>query len=139
MDFPMWWVAHSLRCSGATRLRLTTRRSHMSDDEIEPDICRALWLSVIVQAIGDAKSRSKKPHLIKNRAEACSWFAQEDEGSDFAQTCELAGVSPADIRRVFRNVRKGEKAVDFRALKKPKRQDIPNELTITRGARHDNN
>ena len=111
----------------------------MSDDEIEPDICRAIWLSVIVQALLDAKNRSKKPHLRKARAEALSWFAQPNENSDFAEVCEMAGVCPADVRRVFRNMRKGEKAVDFRALKKPKRQDIPSDLTITRGNEHDNN
>ncbi len=108
------------------------------NDRTEPDLYRAIWLSVIVQALVDAKSRSKKAHLRKAKAEALSWFAQSNESSDLAEVCELAGVSPADVRRVFKNMRKGEKSVDFRALKKPKRQSFPNQLIITRGENHDN-
>lgn len=99
----------------------------MEDDKIDRDdgwndpmICRSLWLSVIAQAMGDAKSQSGKPEARKARREALAWFAQRGLNSDFVQTCDLAGVSPEKVRQVLKQVRRGKTRVDFRCLRKPK-------------------
>lgn len=90
------------------------------DEESDPNDFRALWLSVIAQALVDAKSRSGKRCAKQARAEAIAWFGQTGEGSDFARVCDLAGVQTTEIRDVFRKVMRGEKSVDFRCLRKPK-------------------
>ncbi|MDF1816415.1 MAG: hypothetical protein P1V20_29715 [Verrucomicrobiales bacterium] len=89
----------------------------------DPMLCRALWLAVIVQALVDARSQSKKLCNRKERAAAKAWLAQSGPESDFEITCDLAGVRPEDVRAVFKRTRRGEKTVDFRCLRKPKLTD----------------
>ena len=99
----------------------------MEDDEEgqdgfnDPMLCRALWLSVIAQALVDAKSKSRKLTNLRNRSRALAWFNDSlEEGSDFEFVCDLAGVRPGDVRRILKSMREGKKTVDFRCLRKPK-------------------
>jgi len=89
----------------------------------DEDICRTLWLSVIVQSLGDALTKSNKPPFKKNRREALEWFAAEEgEGSDFATVCNLAGL---DFRltqeRISQFLNHELEAIDFRCIRKCKR------------------
>ena len=42
--------------------------------ETDADLCRAMWIAVILQALLDAKSNSLKKCLQKKRAEAREWL-----------------------------------------------------------------
>lgn len=89
--------------------------------ETDDDLCRALWLSVILQALLDARSKSAKPCYRKSRQEAREWFGLEGEQEvdDFAFTCELAGIDPIKMKKVVLRILSDETAsVDFRCLKK---------------------
>ena len=102
------------------------------EDEIreawdDPMLCRALWLSVIAQAMVDAKSKASKPEERRARCEALAWFGQHAEDSDFVETCDLAGVCPKEVREILKKVRRGERKVDFRCLRKVK---LTNRLII---------
>ena len=39
-------------------------------DECDTDLCATLWVSVALQAVVDARSKSNKKHLHKAKAEA---------------------------------------------------------------------
>ncbi len=86
----------------------------------DPMLCRALWLSVIAQAMVDAKSRSRKTTARRARTRAIAWFNQTGSHSDFELVCDLAGVRAEDVRGVLQQIREGEKTIDFRCLRKPK-------------------
>lgn len=88
--------------------------------ETEEDLCRALWLSVALQAIIDASSKSRKKTANRDKSQALSWLSDplEDE-SDLAYVCELAGIDYRRLRKRFRKIMSGEvESVDFRCLKK---------------------
>lgn len=95
---------------------------HNDDDKgwEDPMLCRALWLSVIAQALIDARSKSRKLCNRKERARARAWLGESGRDSDFEIACDLAGVNPADVRAMLKRIRRGEKTVDFRCLRKPK-------------------
>jgi hypothetical protein len=52
---------------------------------------RSLWRAVIMQAVVDASSRSKKRRAISMSKKAHEWFKKDDE---FLKTCEMADVEP---------------------------------------------
>ena len=89
--------------------------------ETDDDLCRSLWLSVILQMIIDARTESRKPPNIRRREEALEWLdAEDDQGSDFAMICDLAGIDFELMRRkAWRIVRNGTELLDFRCLRKP--------------------
>lgn len=93
---------------------------HYDDRSGDPMLCRALWLSVIAQAMVDAKNRSRKATVRRARTRAMAWFNQTGGHSDFELVCDLAGVRPDDVRSVLKQVQEGEKTIDFRCLRKPK-------------------
>jgi len=69
--------------------------------EGEEDLCRALWLAVIVQAVNDARSGRSRLCYRRDRKNALDWIhgLGPDEGRDFEKVCELAGVDPVKLRR----------------------------------------
>ena len=52
---------------------------------------RSLWRAVIMQAVVDASSRSKKRRAISMSKKAHEWFKKDDE---FFKTCEMADMEP---------------------------------------------
>ena len=54
------------------------------------DLCPyvSLWRAVILQALQDAGSNSKKPEFKKNKARAISWLTIESD--DLKEVCEMA-------------------------------------------------
>ena len=93
--------------------------------ETDDDLCRSLWLSVILQMIIDARSESRKPSNIRRRDEALDWLdAEDEEDSDFAMICDLAGIDFETMRRkAWRIVRGKSEQLDFRCLRKPQIQN----------------
>ena len=89
-------------------------------DETELGLCRALWASVAMQAIIDAKSQSKKPTMQRIRESARSWIQPEgEEKSDFEMVCEFAGIDIEVAQKRFQEiVENNEDGIDFRCLKK---------------------
>ncbi len=57
---------------------------------------QALWRSVIMQALIDAASNSKKRIDKLNRARAIEWLKYSDE--DFIEVCTLANMDPDYVR-----------------------------------------
>ena len=88
--------------------------------ETEEDLCRALWLSVALQAIIDASSKSRKRTAIRDKSQALSWLSDPlDDESDLAYVCDLAAIDYRRLRKRFRKIMSGEvESVDFRCLKK---------------------
>jgi hypothetical protein len=80
---------------------MTIHENHISDHRAvtaeQASRMRALWLAVIEEnmriACGGAAS-SVKPHEV---ASAIEWF----DSLSLVHVCELAGVHPEDVRRVF--------------------------------------
>lgn len=87
---------------------------------------QALWQSVIMQAVIDACSGSKKPSMRRIRAEARAWFCFEN--SDFTEVCTLAGMNPL---RVMRGAHKAIK----QAKEKEKHLICPLKRTDAKGAK----
>lgn len=56
---------------------------------------RSLWKAVIMQALVDASSRSRKPRLISMRKKAHEWFRKDD---GFLNTCEMADMEPKYVQ-----------------------------------------
>ena len=71
--------------------------------EGDDDLCRALWLSVIIQAVNDAKSNRSRPCYKKDRLCALKWIkgTRDNDREDFEEVCELAGVDPIKLRRII--------------------------------------
>ena len=93
-------------------------------DETDDDLCRALWLSVILQALTDARSKSAKRCKKLDRLRALQWIAgADDPDSDFARVCEFAGVDRLKMkRRIDSILAESSESVDFRVLKKMKQE-----------------
>jgi hypothetical protein len=76
---------------------------------------KALWQSVILQALLDAVNGSRKSAMRRVRAEAVAWFSLDNE--DFAEVCHLAGFHPQRVLKgakdMIRAARKKE-ACPFR-------------------------
>ena len=89
-------------------------------NETELGLCRALWVSVAMQALIDAKSQSKKPTMKQVKESALLWLQPEGENkSDFEMVCDFAGID-VDVaqERFLEIVENNEEGVDFRCLKK---------------------
>ena len=95
-------------------------RDQTEIDESEDDLCRALWISVAIQAIIDAGSKSRKRAAIKDRSSALQWLSDGgEEESDLAFVCDLAGIDFRQLRKRFKkSLREPEDSIDFRCLKK---------------------
>lgn len=57
---------------------------------------RALWRAVVLQALEDAASNSKKPTDQYHKLEALHWL--EGRSGDFVTVCDLAGFMHKDVR-----------------------------------------
>jgi len=89
-------------------------------DESELELCKALWISVMLQAVVDARSNSNKPDAYHDRRRALLWLrAEKGEQSDFANVCNLAGLdfqkTQASLLKIVENK---EATADFRCIKK---------------------
>lgn len=89
-------------------------------DECDTDLCRSLWVAVALQAVVDARSKSKKKDLQNAKAEAIEWLdAKEDEDSAFAHVCNLAGIDYQKAQsRLLEIVNDPEETADFRCIRK---------------------
>lgn len=63
---------------------------------------QAVWRAVIVQAVTDALSRSKKREMIRHKREALAWLTGFSR--DFRTVCEHAGFDPTYIREKVRDL-----------------------------------
>ncbi len=100
----------------------TENDSNNSGDD--DDLYRSLWLSVILQALADAKNKSAKGKRKLDKLRALAWIAEaNDPNSDFAQVCELAGVNCAKMKdRIDCILAEEKESIDFRCLKKTHHQ-----------------
>jgi len=90
-------------------------------DECDTDLCVTFWVCVALQAVVDARSKSKKKYLQKAKAEALEWLeAKEGEESEFAQVCDYAGINDykAAQTRLLEIVNNPEETADFRCIRK---------------------
>lgn len=62
----------------------------------------ALWRAVILQAMLDAVTRSRKPEAEHTRGQARKWLASRSR--DFALVCDLGGMEPSYVRRMAKKV-----------------------------------
>lgn len=93
-------------------------------EETEEDLCRTLWIGVIVQAIIDATGKSAN-HL--DQAKALEWLkGKGGTTSEFAEVCHLAGIDFELTRKRCEELVTGN-GIDFRCLKKPKIENRANE------------
>ena len=69
----------------------------------DDDLCRALWLSVLVQAVVDAKSKRSRSCFKRYQDRALDWIngSTDDEDQNFIEVCHLAGVDPIEMRRLI--------------------------------------
>jgi len=96
----------------------TCREEFGEIEEGDEDLCRALWISVIVQAFIDAGGKSTKARNIREQQQAMTWLSS-GEGSDFATVCDLAGVGfRTTQRRLFELLDSERETLDFRCLTK---------------------
>ncbi len=64
-----------------------------NDEELS---MKALWRSVITQALMDAASNSKKKSDKTHKVKAIQWLL--DDESDFTEVCEMADMEPNYVR-----------------------------------------
>ncbi len=86
-------------------------------EETEEDLCRALWLAVLIQAVIDATG--KAPNSLEE-AKAREWLeGRGDLHSNFATVCDLAGVDFEKARKRFSPLVTGSaEKIDFRCMKR---------------------
>lgn len=68
---------------------------------------RALWQSVIMQAILDIMARPKKLRDKIERQKTISWFSENNE--DFMNVCLFADLSPEFVMSGFKGIMKNNK------------------------------
>jgi hypothetical protein len=67
-----------------------------SSQEIPVSEHQSLWRAVIMQALMDAATRSRKPEALYHKREAYAWLT---EGSrDFVMVCDYANLDPGYVR-----------------------------------------
>lgn len=80
---------------------------------------RALWQSVIMQAVFDIASPPKDMKGRIQRAKTVAWFSIQDE--DFLQVCSFAGFSPETlIKNITKLYRKAKAAKNNKRIIKNK-------------------
>lgn len=86
-------------------------------EEGDEDLCRAVWLAVIVQALLDATGA---PRNEWDKLESLRWLeGRHCDTSDFAAVCDLAGIDFAKAGRFVTKVLEGKlDCIDFRCTKK---------------------
>ena len=57
---------------------------------------RSLWRAVIMQAVVDASTQSRKRRAISRSKKAHEWFKKND---GFLQTCEFAEMEPIYVQK----------------------------------------
>ena len=89
-------------------------------DKTDNDLCRALWISVIVQAMIDIGARATTIENKRRRSDVLKWLGQDPEAiDDFETVCSLAGLEPSAIRKIMRDILRGKgPSIDFRATKR---------------------
>ena len=86
-------------------------------DESENDLCRALWIQVLIQVALDAISANKKPTHAHYKKSALEWIYAED--ADFKLICELAELEACVAKKLLRDIVEGNREhIDFRAIRK---------------------
>lgn len=61
---------------------------------------QAMWRAVIVQALMDASSLSKKPENLQHKHDALVWLRGTSE--DFHRVCHYAGFDPSCAKQMIR-------------------------------------
>ena len=85
----------------------------------EEDLCRALWIAVIVQAFVDAGGKSSKAGNLRERQRARDWLAADNENSEFATVCDLAGLCFRQTQKRLNELLGSDfETLDFRCLTK---------------------
>lgn len=89
-------------------------------DKTDNDLCRALWISVIVQAMIDIGVRATNSENKRRRSEVLQWLGQDPDAiNDFETVCSLAGLEPSAIRKIMKDILRGKgPSIDFRATKR---------------------
>ncbi|MEO5913317.1 MAG: hypothetical protein ABIS50_03720 [Luteolibacter sp.] len=92
----------------------------------DEDLCRTLWLGVILQAVLDAKG--KFGNLVTQN-QARNWLnGNGGNTSEFAAVCELAGVDFEKTRsRCLELLAVDSPAIDFRMMKQDRKRNRWNE------------
>lgn len=98
-----------------------TQRRKIPIPEGDHDLCRALWLSVLVQAVVDAKSQRSRPCFKRHQTHALDWIngVTDEEEKNFIEVCDLAGVDPVEMRQMIENaLESNSDNFNFRCLMK---------------------
>lgn len=107
-------------------------------EEGEEDLCRALWISVIVQAFIDAGGNRSKAGNRHDQRRASEWLSDECEESEFAVVCGLAGLCHKKTQRRLKSLLASEyETLDFRCLTKAwgKQQTVESRVRFFNRAR----
>ena len=106
--------------------------------EGDEDLCRAMWLAVIVQALIDATGN---PRNEWDKLEARRWLEGRNcSTSDFAAVCDLAGIDSVKTGRLVTKILEGKlDCIDFRCSKKANLKNRSNESRRRYFARADRN
>jgi hypothetical protein len=75
---------------------------HRMDKMMESSSEKALWQSVVMQALLDAMNFASKSKQTAHEKKTIHWFSMEDE--DFITVCQLAFLDPSYIVRNARKV-----------------------------------
>ena len=98
----------------------TGRESFPAIEDSETELCSTLWICVALQAVVDARNKSKKGKYEQYKRQAINWLrAPEGENSEFAMVCQLAGLNFEKTRtRLLRIASNKNETADFRCIKK---------------------
>jgi hypothetical protein len=75
---------------------------------------RALWNAVLMQALLDAKSTSKKAESLRFKAEAICWVDPENE--NFIAVCEMANIVPDRFIKKAKKIKNNNEGVKIKNL-----------------------
>jgi len=77
-------------------------------DELTPEerAVQGVWSGVLVQAIMDMSSKSRKPEMRRVREDARAWLLEG--GEDFEEVCLRAGFNPDYVRAKVRAAERRE-------------------------------
>ena len=96
------------------------RRVEELRNDLDVGTCVLIFRAVILQAMIDLRSQSKKDERIRYKQEAIDWFVSDD----FGLVCEFADVDEnllsQEIEAIIQGKRPNKGTSDFRVLRKKK-------------------
>ena len=63
-----------------------------------------LWRAVLLQALIDLKTRSKKRRMQPKKKDAYDWFTKEENKEEVEIVCDCAGISYGKIQNIVNKI-----------------------------------